>query len=169
MSILRIWPSIRRLGRVTVERISPAAVRLYRDHRERLRALTDWEPRIADVMACPDNNRIPRDTAAGTIRNGFLTMHNGLRVQEHGYYGWGMTALLQRNQGVHEPQEELVFSAALERLPAGSTMLECGAYWGFYSMWFKKKVPKARVWLIEPDSANIQVGKQNFGPSHFSV
>jgi hypothetical protein len=79
-----------------------------------------------------------------------------------GYYGKGMTKLLRRNRGSHEPQEELVFADVLRRLEPGATMIECGAYWGFYSLWFTRDVPRARAWLIEPDAVHLQVGRRNF-------
>ena len=41
-------------------------------------------------------------------------------------------------------------------------MLELGAYWGFYSMWFTQKVPSARCILVEPDARNIEMGRENF-------
>ena len=88
-------------------------------------------------------------------------MFNGLRVKRSGYYGPGMTALLARNKGSHEPQEVL-FAKILEMIPAGSCMLECGAYWGFYSMWFAREVSDAKVWLIEPEQTHLEVGQANF-------
>ena len=89
-------------------------------------------------------------------------LFNGLRVTVDGYYGVGMTRLLRRNRGSHEPQEELVFADALRRLKPGATMVECGAYWGFYSLWFARDVSQARAWLIEPDAAHLEVGRRNF-------
>jgi hypothetical protein len=70
--------------------------------------------------------------------------------------------LLTGNRGVHEPQEEYLFREVLNQLPAGSTMLELGAYWGFYSMWFKRDVPGSRCYLVEAETDNIAVGIRNF-------
>ena len=50
----------------------------------------------------------------------------------------------------------------LKCLPSGSTMLEFGSYWAFYSMWFYSEVADARCFCVEPDSRNIQMGKDNF-------
>jgi hypothetical protein len=89
-------------------------------------------------------------------------MHNGLQVLVGGYYGNGITRMLKANKGCHEPQEEIVFDEVLKRLPEQSVMIECGAYWAFYSMWFLKARPKGRAFMIEPDPANLEVGAKNF-------
>jgi hypothetical protein len=121
-----------------------------------------WDERIADVLACPDNGRLPRVPDAGTIDDGFQVMHNGLEVVVNGYYGNGLTRMLTANRGCHEPQEEVVFDKIMQSLPAGAVMLEVGAYWGFYSMWFCKAIPEAKVYLVEPDRENLEVGQCNF-------
>lgn len=62
-------------------------------------------------------------------------------------------------------------------------MLELGAYWGHYSMWMQKVLPASAVYLVEPETRSIAVGKHNFaingyhgtfiqdfvGTSHFTV
>ena len=93
-------------------------------------------------------------------------MHNGLRILADGYCGAGMTELLRRNKGVHEPQEEVAFAEVLRRLferhSAGYTMVELGAYWAFYSLWFQTTLPGARCYCIEPDAEFLESGKRNF-------
>jgi len=89
-------------------------------------------------------------------------MHNGVRVSALGYYGAGILNLLMENQGVHEPQEERLFAETLRLLPRGSSMIEAGAYWGFYSLWFAETVQAASCFLIEPSHTNILSGKANF-------
>jgi hypothetical protein len=134
-----------------------------------LRALRDvarvWCRRIADARACPDNADIPRVPDAGRIVDGNIIMHNGLRVA-YGTYGTGDTKhlmqLLEENGGVHEPQEEKVFQQVLPLMPSGAVMLELGAYWGFYSLWFKSRVEKASCFLVEPVWANLNAGRLNF-------
>jgi hypothetical protein len=120
------------------------------------------EARIVDAIDCPDNAHIPRVAGAGEIHDGVQTMHNGLRIHVGSYYGEMITQLLQRNGGVHEPQEERVFAAVLPHLPAGATMVELGAYWAFYSMWFHEAVADARCFLLEPDAASLEAGRKNF-------
>ena len=44
-----------------------------------------------------------------------------------GYYGDGITRMLRKNRGAHEPQEEVVFDAVIHALPPGSVMIEAGA------------------------------------------
>jgi hypothetical protein len=129
----------------------------------------DWTNRVRDAVACPDNFFIPRAPDAGKISDGQLIMHNGLRVHELSYDGEGPRDLMKQNGGVHEPQEERLFMEVLKCLPHGSTMLEFGSYWAFYSMWFYKTIPDARCFCIEPDARNMEMGvgnfALNFGPS----
>jgi FkbM family methyltransferase len=121
-----------------------------------------WEQRIEEVIACPDNVNLPRVQDAGKIVDGYQIMHNGLKVTVDGYYGDGITRMLKKNRGCHEPQEELVFQAVLSRLPEAAVMVECGAYWAFYSMWFGQALPQTQMFLIEPEAQNLQIGQQNF-------
>lgn len=121
-----------------------------------------WRLRIEDVLACPDNSRLPRHRHAGRVRGGLQTMFNGLQVVADGYYGTVVTKMLRLNKGSHEPQEELVFAEVLLQVPAGGTMVELGAYWGFYSLWFTNSISGGRTWLVEPELRHLQVGRQNF-------
>jgi len=129
----------------------------------------EWSNRVRDALACPDNLFIPRAPDAGMITDGQLIMHNGLRVHELSYDGKGPRDLMKQNGGVHEPQEERLFMEVLHALPPGSTMLEFGSYWAFYSMWFYKHISDARCFCIEPDARNLDMGVENFalnfGPS----
>ena len=120
-----------------------------------------WEFRIANTLACPDNNHIRRVEDAGTVHGEQQVMHNGLRIVPGSYHGNNVSLQLQKNQGVHEPEEERVFQEVLPHMPKGATMLELGAYWGFYSMWFQKEVPEAINYLIEPETEHLEFGKNN--------
>jgi len=122
----------------------------------------EWRRRIDAVAACSDNAHIPRVANAGCLEDGRITMHNGLLVGALGYYGTGILNMLVENRGVHEPQEERAFAKVLDHLPPGGVMLELGAYWGFYSMWFLQHRPDARAILVEPDAKHILSGRQNF-------
>lgn len=122
----------------------------------------EWEIRIADVCASPDNIHIPRHPKAGNLEGSTITMHNGLKVHALSYYGEGILNMLIANRGVHEPQEERAFMDILPHMPKGAVILELGAYWGFYSMWFASSVPEARCFLVEPDPRNLTAGKANF-------
>jgi hypothetical protein len=121
-----------------------------------------WRRKIDCVISSPDNQHIPRVPDAGKVADGLVTMHNGLRVSALGYYGGGILNMLVENRGVHEPQEERAFAEVLARMPSGATMLELGAYWGFYSLWFARSVKGAKCFLVEPDYACLQSGKGNF-------
>lgn len=138
------------IRRLTVDRA------LMREEAER------WERRNQEVMSCQDNAHIPRVPDAGVVRDGLQIMHNGLKIKPGSYYGSAVTKMLTLNKGVHEPQEEWVFQEVLKHIKPNAVMMELGAYWGFYSMWFHSKVPGARTILVEPETANLEMGKGNF-------
>lgn len=121
-----------------------------------------WEERAADVIACADNAHIPRVAGAGEVHAGVQIMHNGIKIRTGSYYGPNNTKLLRDNAGVHEPQEEYVFQEVLRHIAAGSAMIELGAYWAFYSMWFLSCVKGGRCVMVEPEAVNLAMGRQNF-------
>lgn len=125
--------------------------------------LTDyWAKRIEKVMASPDNQRIRHVKDAGNIFNDYQLMHNNVKITLGSYYDYGNTQLLQQNKGVHEPQEEFVFQELLPYLKEGSTMMELGSYWAFYSLWFASVVKNAKCYMVEPDPHKMNFGKLNF-------
>jgi len=126
-----------------------------------------WRGRIDKVKECTDNAHIPRHAEAGVLADGWIRMHNGLLVGAMGYYGGGILNMLVENTGVHEPQEERAFAEVLPHGGSGSAILELGAYWAFYSMWFAKEIPDASCYLVEPDSGNIESGRKNFERNGF--
>ena len=129
----------------------------------------DFVGRFREIVSDPNNVRIPRVDTAGLVakdprfEDPFVVMHNGIKVLigKNGYYE-SFSHILGINRGVHEPQEEYAFSQILKHVDPSLPMLELGAYWGFYSLWYKKTCPKAQVFLMEPDQHNLQVGKNNF-------
>ena len=116
----------------------------------------------ASVMASPEYPFIPKHPDAGTCRGGHLVMHNGVRVLPTCYIGWQNYCLLRGSKGVHEPEEERIFMDVLATMRPGATMLELGAYWAFYSLWFQQTVPHARSVLVEPVLSHLNYGKKNF-------
>jgi Methyltransferase FkbM domain len=118
--------------------------------------------RIKEVIKCPDNAYIERVKNAGIVSGGKQTMHNGLKIHLGSYYGPEVAQQLYANKGVHEPQEEYVFQEVLNGIRPQSTMIELGAFWSFYSMWFNSKVNGAKNYMVEPDSFNLGCGKRNF-------
>ena len=125
--------------------------------------------RIEQTVACRDTDAIVKVANAGTIeeRDGtrVQVMHNGVVVEEGGYYGAWMSEIIRRLRGHHEPQEEVAFHAIVERLVADTprpVMLELGSFWGYYSLWLKRAIPGAETYLVEPDPLNLAVGRRNF-------
>lgn len=122
----------------------------------------NWRYRAKLVCACPDYAYIQRVPNAGEVVNGCQVMHNGLKVRVGSFYGEGTRILFSRTKGVHEPQEERVFAQVLKLVKPGSVMVELGAYWSFYSMWFCQQVQAANAFLIEPVPSNLEFGRKNF-------
>lgn len=122
----------------------------------------DWPMRRRLAVTCRDNLHIERVPGAGDLENGVMTTHSGLKILAESYYGQGNADLMAANRGVHEPQEEYVFQEVLRRLDSGSNMLELGAYWGYYSLWFLQAVKDGQVYLVEPETENLEVGRRNF-------
>ena len=120
----------------------------------------DFVGRFREILADPSNKYIPRCENAGKLENGYVIMHNGLKVFPT-YYG-NFSQILIFNKGVHEPQEERMFMEVLKYIKPGGTMIQLGAYWSFYSMWFHQQIPDARNYMIEPDPNNIRCGVDNF-------
>ena len=127
-----------------------------------------WKERIDIVVQAPDNEKIERVPEAGELTDQYQYMHNGLKICLGSYYDYGNTLLLQRNRGVHEPQEEYVFQEVLKHVPAGSTMLELGSYWAFYSMWFNQTIANATCYMVEPDPYKMNFGQLNFELNGFT-
>jgi len=127
----------------------------------------DYLARFREIVSDPCNRLIRRVPLAGFIgrerESGeqFVVMHNGLLVPHGRYYGQ-FADILAINRGVHEPQEELIFGIVMPEVPDGEPMIELGAYWGFYSAWFKRTHPASRVFLIEPNPEHLSVGRLTF-------
>lgn len=127
--------------------------------------------KFADIIACPDNAHIPRHPDAGKVSAKHQIMHNGLKVLLNCYDGptnkGRLAELFAKNKGVHEPSEELAFQVLLETLPESATMLELGAWWSFYSMWFSSRIKNPKTYMIEPDRDHLEIGKKNFALNGF--
>mgnify|MGYP003951273031 CR=1 FL=1 len=123
----------------------------------------DYEGRFREIMADPSNAHIPRVPDAGKVKDGALVMHNGIKVHvgDMAYYDQ-FSEILMLNKGVHEPQEERAFGEVLNFVTSGSVMVELGAYWSFYSMWFLQAVPDGRCFMVEPNARWLEVGVENF-------
>jgi len=124
----------------------------------------DFAGRFREIISDPTNLLIERHPMAGHVVDGLVTLHNGINVPLTGvgaYYG-DFSMILVQNRGVHEPLEEYAFQQMLRGLQEAPVMLELGAYWAHYSMWLKHARPGATVYLVEPETENLAVGKANF-------
>lgn len=105
---------------------------------------------------------IPKVSNAGKIINGYQIMHNGLKIIAKSYNGEWMGEIIQNLKGHHEPQEEKAFHEILKDLKDGSTMLELGSNWSYYSMWFAKEIKNSINLMLEPDQEKLQKGIRHF-------
>jgi FkbM family methyltransferase len=129
--------------------------------------MSDGE-RVQLTTSCRDTDAIPKVAGAGAVvvtpEGRVQVMHSGVLVVEGCYYGDWMAEIIRRLRGHHEPQEELVFHEIVERIAADTpapTMLELGAFWGYYSLWMMQRLPGTRAILVEPDPNNLEVGRVN--------
>lgn len=125
----------------------------------------DTDHRVKMTISCRDSDYIPKVKDAGKIitKNGqkYQIMHNGLVVESGGYFGDWMGEIIKTLKGHHEPQEEKVFYELLKRIPSDGTMIELGAYWAYYSLWFNKAVKNGVNYCCEPDPVNLELGQRN--------
>ncbi len=140
-----------------------------------MRPKSPWNKTPAEraqmTIACHDADELPRVKNAGsttTIKGVKVQiMHNGLVVKKNGYQGEWQAETIKTLKGVHEPQEEKVFSEVIKRLKGPATMMELGSWWSYYSMWFVKEVPNAKAICCEPDPTNLELGRANIALNGF--
>jgi hypothetical protein len=129
----------------------------------RKHAARDSRGRIREIMSDPNNLFIPRCPGAGRVLagTGLMVAHNGVVLGQFSYTNKFGRDIFASNRGVHEPAEERLFAEILARLPANSTMVELGAYWSYYSIWFVRAIEGATAVAVESDHGHLQLGKQN--------
>jgi Methyltransferase FkbM domain len=119
-----------------------------------------WRERIDLVVECPDSQKIDLLPNTAKLIGDYFVMHNGIKILPLSYYGYPVLQMLHENKSIHEPQEEYAFQEVLKALKPGAVMIELGAYWSFYSMWFAKEIKNSKNYMIEP--WEIEHGIRNF-------
>ena len=116
-------------------------------------------------IGCRDSDALPKVADAGRIVDApegrVQIMHNGLRVKAGGYHGDWMAQIIRALRGHHEPQEELIFADLMRYVRHNSLIVELGAFWSYYSLWYLREIPGSRAFCIEPDPASLAVGRFN--------
>ena len=125
------------------------------------------QERVRLAVSCHDTDYIPKVAEAGKIFTNSLgeriqVMHNGVQVLADRYYSEILTQIIAGLKGHHEPQEEKVFYEILKMVEPGTAMMELGAYWSYYSLWFQSAIKGAKNIMVEPDAENLRVGRRNF-------
>ena len=124
--------------------------------------------RIERAVSCKDCKDIPKVENSGQIVEGYQIMHNGLKIYPGCYHGGWMTELISKCDGHHEPQEERAFYEVLKRIREGSTMVEIGSFWAYYSMWFNFQIKNSKNYMVDVDEEVLNIGKKNFELNNLS-
>ena len=127
--------------------------------------MMDVLERTLMTISCADCAAIPKVADAGRVISSpdgsIQVMHNGLKVVAGGYYGDWMTHVIRALRGHHEPQEELLFNQIIDSTRNNSLFVELGSFWSYYSLWYLHSVPGSRAICVEPDPANLELGRRN--------
>ncbi|MEY2702434.1 MAG: hypothetical protein RLY43_1067 [Bacteroidota bacterium] len=123
--------------------------------------------RIEVAISCSDCDYIAKVENAGKVfinpeGKQYQVMHNGILTFTDSHYGDFNVEIIEKLGGHHEPQEEKVFFEILKHLRPGATMIELGAFWGYYSLWFKSQITDSEVYLVEPMETMLKYGIENF-------
>jgi FkbM family methyltransferase len=117
------------------------------------------------AISCRDAELIPKVANAGAVETmggkPVQIMHNGLKVMYGGYHGDWMATVIHGLRGHHEPQEERAFYEILRYCRPKTSIVELGAFWAYYSMWYLKRIPFSHAYCLEPDASHIAVGQEN--------
>jgi FkbM family methyltransferase len=121
--------------------------------------------RVEMTSACRDTDVLEKVPDAGRVLeedgHRVQVMFNGVRVPAGGYFGDWMSEIIERLDGHHEPQEELVFHEIMKHVPASGAMIELGAFWAYYSAWFMRgHAGTRRAIAVEPDAVHLEVGRE---------
>lgn len=121
--------------------------------------------RVEMTSACRDTDVLEKVPDAGRVLEAdgrrVQVMFNGIRVPAGGYFGDWMSEIIERLDGHHEPQEELVFHELMKHVSADGAMVELGAFWAYYCAWFQHGAPKTRRAIaVEPDGVHLEVGRE---------
>lgn len=124
------------------------------------------------TIGCADCTVIPKVADAGRVLSSsdgpVQVMHNGLKVVAGGYYGDWMAHIIRALRGHHEPQEELLFNRLIDYARNNSLFVELGSFWSYYSLWYLYSVPGSRAICVEPDPANLGIGRRNAALNGFA-
>jgi FkbM family methyltransferase len=136
-------------------------------------AMLDEWARARLTVSCRDCDAVPKHPKAGEVElaadgKAWQRMHNGILVEHGGYHGEYMAHVITTLRGHHEPQEERAFWEILGRLSGSPAMIELGAYWAYYSLWFRHEFPSGTNLMYEPDAQHLQLGQRNFARNGFT-
>lgn len=129
------------------------------------------ESQVQRVLQCIDTEKIPKVSNAGDVveiqGNICQVMHNGVLIHKGCYHADWMTDIIKKLKGHHEPQEEKLFYEVLKYVGEGGTMIECGSFWSYYSLWFHSEIKNSTNIMIEPNPTKCEIGRLNFELNNF--
>lgn len=128
--------------------------------------INPFAERFKLIISDPLNAEIKKSHTT-TLKEGVLTLYNGVKVYNQSYYG-NFSDILLLNNGVHEPSEEYLFQKVLSRIKNKSPlMIELGSYWAFYSMTFLKEFENGKTICVEVGDEELQIGKTHYRLNEF--
>jgi hypothetical protein len=95
------------------------------------------------------------------VGNRYQYMFNGVKVLYGTYHSPWMNEIITNLKGHHEPQEEIAFHVLLSTLPDTARMVELGANWAYYSIWFNRVINNPYNLCLEPIEENAKHGLRN--------
>lgn len=72
-----------------------------------------------------------------------------------------MTDIIRGLHGHHELQEEAAFHSLMPHARPSSTILELGAWWAYYPLWFLGAVTSSEAICVEPLEDHLHLAKEN--------
>lgn len=128
--------------------------------------MSDLSSRVKLTSSCRDCDVLDRHERAGIIEtdtneNKYQYMFNGVKIHYGTYHSPWMNDIIKNLNGHHEPQEELCFNYVLNTLGEDANMIELGANWAYYSIWFNKTIKNPYNLCLEPILTNLNDGIKN--------
>ncbi len=112
------------------------------------------------IRACPEFAMIPFHPLAGRIVGDKQFFFDGSFTT----FPWATEEMhrhVEFTRGASEPQEILPFLEIMQVLPEDAVSLELGAGWGFYSIILGRRLPRAKMILVEAHPHLLEIARKN--------
>lgn len=157
--IISVWKSLKLkklLRAIPKIRFLYILCKIYVDDYERKRTMAFAKK----ITSCPEFRMLKFHPLAGKIKGDKQYFFDGSFTT----FPWAsenLHLLIELTNGATEPQVIVPFLNILKKLPGDAVMIELGAYWAFYSILFGKRLPKAKMILVEANPHSLKITKKN--------